>query len=187
MPTLVFAVWFTIFGGSAIKLDMNGAGIVEATNENINNAFFALLDNLPLTEITSVMALLLVALFFISGADANTYVLGMLSCKGTLYPRKPVLLAWGALTGLCAIVLLLANGLQALQQAALLSALPFTIIITLLGISLTKELRSDPHYHALHPHALELAAVPGAFVENDHDLYTPESNPVANGKATAAP
>lgn len=132
------------------------------------------------------MALLLVALFFISGADANTYVLGMLSCKGTLYPRKPVLLAWGALTGLCVIVLLLANGLQALQQAALLSALPFTIIITLLGVALTKELRSDPHYQALHPHAPELPAVPGAFVENDRNLYSPEADPVANGRATTS-
>jgi choline-glycine betaine transporter len=115
----------------------------------------------PLAQITSVVAILLVALFFISGADANTYVLGMLSCKGTLYPRRPVLLAWGILTGACAGVLLLANGLQALQQAALLSALPFTVIVALLGISLIKELHRDPHYQALHPHAPELAAVPG--------------------------
>lgn len=143
VPSLVFFVWFTIFGGSAIKLDMDGAGIVQATNENINNAFFALLDNLPLTQVTSVAALLLVALFFISGADANTYVLGMLSCRGTLYPRRWVLLAWGLLTGTCAVVLLLANGLAALQQAALLSALPFTVIVLLLGISLVKELRQE--------------------------------------------
>ena len=161
VPSVVFFAWFTLFGGTAIKLDMDGAGIVEATNENINSAFFAMLANLPLAQVTSVAAILLVALFFISGADANTYVLGMLSCKGTLYPRRPVLLAWGILTGACAVVLLIANGLQALQQAALLSALPFTVIVALLGISLVKELHRDPHYQALHPHATELAAVPG--------------------------
>ncbi|MFC0465351.1 BCCT family transporter [Kineococcus gynurae] len=165
VPSLVFFGWFTIFGGSAIKFDMDGAGIAAATTENINNAFFSMLDNLPLTGITSAMAVLLVALFFISGADANTYVLGMLSSKGTMFPRRPVLIAWGALTGLCAIVLLLAGGLQALQQAALLSALPFTVIVTLLGISLLKELRHDPQYQALHPQAPELAAVPGPLVE----------------------
>ncbi|TKV57762.1 BCCT family transporter [Nakamurella flava] len=188
VPTLVFAGWFTIFGGSAIKFDMDGAPIVAATQENINNAFFSLLENLPLTQITSIAALLLVALFFISGADANTYVLGMLSCKGTLYPRRSVLLTWGVLTGMCAIVLLLANGLQALQQAALLSALPFTVIVTLLGISLTKELRSDPHYHALHPHAPELPAVPGPFVDDSRDLYAPEDvRPEPAAVRTTAP
>nr|WP_051500845.1 BCCT family transporter [Nesterenkonia sp. AN1] len=53
---------------------------------------------------------------------------------------------WGLLTGLCAIVLLIAGGLQALQQTALLSAVPFTIIATLLGISLVKELRRDARF-----------------------------------------
>ena len=164
VPSAVFFIWFTIFGGSAIKKDLEGARIVEATTENINNAFFSLLGALPLTQITSIVAILLVALFFISGADANTYVLSMLSSKGTLFPRRPVLLTWGVLTGACAVVLLLANGLQALQQAALLSALPFTAIVALLGISLVKELHYDPHYQALHPHAPELPAVPGPIV-----------------------
>jgi glycine betaine transporter len=179
VPSLVFFAWFTLFGGTAIKLDLDGAGIVAATNENINSAFFAMLAGLPLAQVTSVAAILLVALFFISGADANTYVLGMLSCKGTLYPRRPVLLAWGVLTGACAVVLLLANGLQALQQAALLSALPFTVIVTLLGISLVKELHRDPHYQALHPHAPEVAAVPGP-VRSSVDADGPaavEANP----------
>ena len=164
VPSLVFFAWFSLFGGSAIKLDMDGGRIVEATNDNINSAFFALLANLPLAAVTSVVAILLVGLFFISGADANTYVLGMLSCQGTLWPRRPILLVWGILTGLCAVVLLFAGGLQALQQAALLSALPFTAIIAVLAVSLLKELRNDPQYQALHPHGPELAAVPGALV-----------------------
>ncbi len=138
-----------------------------------------MLGGLPLTQVTSVVAILLVALFFISGADANTYVLGMLSCKGTLYPRRPILLAWGVLTGACAVVLLLANGLQALQQAALLSALPFTVIVTLLGISLVKELHRDPHYQALHPHAPELAAVPGAVLPSPAE----DDEPIADRPA----
>lgn len=169
VPSLVFFAWFTLFGGTAIKLDMDGARIVEATNDNINSAFFAMLAGLPLTQITSVVAILLVALFFISGADANTYVLGMLSSKGTMYPGRPVLLAWGVLTGACAVVLLLSNGLQALQQAALLSALPFTVIVTLLGLSLVKELHRDPDYQALHPHASELGAEPDAMVSSSVD------------------
>ncbi|MHA7208596.1 BCCT family transporter [Arthrobacter sp. MDT1-65] len=149
VPSLVFFAWFTIFGGAAIKMDMDGAGIGEATTANINSAFFTMLDQLPLSEVTAVLTVLLVALFFISGADANTYVLSMLSSRGTLTPTKPVLTLWGLLTGLCAVLLLAAGGLAALQQAAMLSALPFTIIVALLGISLILELRKDPEFELL--------------------------------------
>jgi glycine betaine transporter len=143
VPSVVFFAWFTIFGGSAIKMDMDGAGIGAATTENVNNAFFAMLENLPLVQVTSIVTVVLVALFFISGADANTYVLSMLSSKGTLNPTKPVLTVWGGLTGATAIFLLIVGGLTALQQAAMLSALPFTVIVALLGVSLIVELRRD--------------------------------------------
>ncbi|KNC20114.1 glycine/betaine ABC transporter permease [Arthrobacter sp. RIT-PI-e] len=149
VPSLVFFAWFTIFGGSAISMDMQGANIGEATTANINSAFFAMLDQLPLTQATAVLTVILVALFFISGADANTYVLSMLSSKGTLNPTKPVLTLWGVLTGVCAVFLLALGGLVALQQAAILSALPFTIIVAILGISLILELRQDPEFQPL--------------------------------------
>lgn len=157
VPSLVFFMWFTIFGGSAIKMDMDGAGISEATTANLNSAFFAMLEQLPLIQITAVLTVVLVALFFISGADANTYVLSMLSSRGTLHPTRPVLGLWGVLTGACAAVLLLVGGLTALQQAAMLSALPFTIIVALLGISLVIELGKDPEFeHLRHASLVEL-------------------------------
>ncbi|WP_244250822.1 BCCT family transporter [Arthrobacter crystallopoietes] len=149
VPSLVFFAWFTIFGGSAIQMDMNGAGIGAATTENINSAFFAMLENLPLVQLTAVVTVVLVALFFISGADANTFVLSMLSSKGSLEPSKPVLGLWGGLTGACAVLLLLVGGLTALQQAAMLSALPFTVIVALLGTCLVMELRKDREFEAL--------------------------------------
>lgn len=152
IPSLVFFAWFTIFGGTAIHLEMGGADIAAKTDENLNNAFFAMLEGLPLLQITSVITIILVALFFISGADANTFVLSMLSSKGSLQPTKPVLTTWGAITGISAIVLLLVGGLAALQQAAMLSALPFTVIVALLGISLVIELRRDPEFDAHRSH-----------------------------------
>ena len=160
VPSLVFFIWFTIFGGSAIKMDMDGAGIGEATTANINSAFFAMLDQLPLPQVTAVVTVILVALFFISGADANTYVLSMLSSKGTLNPSRPVLTLWGVLTGTCSVLLLVVGGLVALQQAAMLSALPFTVIVALLGISLIKETRQDPEFKLLrHAKLAELQEV----------------------------
>lgn len=147
VPSLVFFAWFTIFGGSAIKFDLDGDGSIgAAAAENVNSAFFEMLSHLPLVPITSVVAIILVVLFFISGADANTFVLSMLSSRGALEPSRLVLGTWGAVTGVCAVVLLLMGGLAALQQAAMLSALPFTVILALLGYSLVKQLRTDPHF-----------------------------------------
>lgn len=147
VPSVVFFAWFTIFGGSAIKFDMdNGGQIGAAALEDVNSAFFATLAELPLSGITSVVAIFLVVMYFVSGADANTFVLSMMSSRGTLKPTKPVLTTWGLLTGLCAVVLLIVGGLGALQQAAMLSALPFTVIVALLGYGLVVELRKDPQF-----------------------------------------
>ena len=150
VPSLVFFGWFTIFGGAAIKFDLDGGGAIgAAAGEDINSACFERLSNLPLLGPTSDVAIILVVLFFISGADANTFVLSMMSSRGALDPAKPVLATWGLLTGLCAALLLLMGGLVALQQAAMLSALPFTIILALLGISLILLLRKDPHFDSI--------------------------------------
>jgi glycine betaine transporter len=147
VPSVVFFAWFTIFGGSAIKFDMeNGGQIGAAALEDVNSAFFATLAELPMSGITSVVSILLVVMYFVSGADANTFVLSMMSSRGTLKPTKPILATWGLLTGLCAVVLLIVGGLGALQQAAMLSALPFTVIVALLGVGLVMELRNDPRF-----------------------------------------
>lgn len=143
VPSAVFFVWFTIMGGSAIKLDMDGAKIGEATAANLDTAFFSLLDQLPLSLLASIFTIVMVILFFVSSADSNTFVLSSLSSRGSFEPRRPVIATWGFLTGACAIVLLLVGGLQALQQAAMLSAVPFTVIVIILGIALIRELRND--------------------------------------------
>lgn len=85
----------------------------------------------------------MVVLFFVSSADSNTFVLSSLSSRGSLEPKRPVIATWGFLTGACAIVLVLVSGLQARQQAAMISAVPFTIIIVILGIALIRELGND--------------------------------------------
>ena len=143
VPSAVFFIWFTVMGGSAIKFDIDGAAIGEATQNNLDTAFFSLLDQLPLSLLASTFTIIMVILFFVSSADSNTFVLSSLSSHGSFAPRRPVIATWGALTGGCAIVLLLVGGLQALQQAAMLSAVPFTAIVVILGIALIKELRSD--------------------------------------------
>ena len=144
VPSVVFFTWFTVFGGTAIHIDMfEGGTIAEQTAADINSAFFATLDHFPLAGVTSVVAIILVVMFFVSGADANTYVLSMMTSGGSLNPRRPVLILWGALTGVTAIVLMLAGGLSALQNTVIVTSAPFLVIIAGLAVAFWKELTGD--------------------------------------------
>jgi choline/carnitine/betaine transport len=171
VPTVVFFTWFTVFGGSAIHVDMfEGGTIAQQTTEDINSAFFATLDYFPFAAVTSVVAIILVVMFFVSGADANTYVLSMMTSEGSLHPRRSVLILWGILTGVTAIVLMLAGGLGALQNTVIVTSAPFLVIIAGLTVAFWKELLSDRQAakEALdaRTRALELAAL-GPEAVND--------------------
>ncbi|MEW2400753.1 BCCT family transporter [Streptomyces sp. NPDC046862] len=144
VPTIVFFTWFTVFGGTAIHVDMFDKGtIAKQTAADINSAFFATLDHFPLATVTSAIAIVLVVMFFVSGADANTYVLSMMTSDGSLDPRRWVLVLWGVLTGVTAIALLLAGGLNALQNTVIVTSAPFLVIIAGLAVSFWKELAGD--------------------------------------------
>ena len=145
VPSVVFFTWFTVFGGTAIHVDMfEGGDIGEQTAADINSAFFATLDHFPFATLTSVVAILLVVMFFVSGADANTYVLSMMTSDGSLTPRRSVLILWGILTGVTAVVLMLAGGLNALQNTVIVTSLPFLVIIAGLAVAFWKELVRRP-------------------------------------------
>jgi len=144
VPTVVFFTWFTVFGGTAIHVDMFDGGTIGAqTAADINSAFFATLDAFPLASVTSFVAIVLVVMFFVSGADANTYVLAMMTSGGSLTPRRSLLVLWGVLTGLTAIVLMLAGGLNALQNTVIVTSAPFLVIIAGLAVSFWRELIED--------------------------------------------
>ncbi|WP_229808606.1 BCCT family transporter, partial [Actinomadura livida] len=97
VPSVVSLVWFAIFGGAAISqqrdgLDPFGSG----TEEEIT---FNVLSNLPWEAITAILVMLLVAIFFVSGADAASVVMGTLSQRGSTNPSRWIVIFWGAMTG----------------------------------------------------------------------------------------
>ncbi|MFD5002469.1 BCCT family transporter [Streptomyces mutabilis] len=144
VPTVVFFTWFTTFGGTAIHIDLfRGGDIAAQTTTDLNSAFFATLDHFPLASVTSAVATLLVVMFFVSGADANTYVLSMMTSGGSLTPRRTVLILWGVLTGATAVALMLAGGLTALQNTVIVASLPFLVIIAGLTVAFWKELDTE--------------------------------------------
>jgi glycine betaine transporter len=144
VPSVVSFIWFAILGGTAINLELAGTGnISEAVNEGLENALFSTLNQFPLAGLMSLIAIILVALFFVSGADAASVVMGMLSTRGNINPSRPVVVVWGTFTGAAAAICLLAGGLEGLQTAAILSAAPFVLIMVGLGYSLFKALRTE--------------------------------------------
>jgi glycine betaine transporter len=144
VPSLVSFVWFAVFGGAAINLDLfGGANIADAVAVSQEAALFSTLEQFPLAAVTSFIAILLVGIFFISGADAASVVMGMLSSRGTLHPKAWNVATWGALTGAAAAVALLFGGLEGLQTVAILAGAPFALIMIGMVYSLFKALRKE--------------------------------------------
>jgi glycine betaine transporter len=176
IPSAVTFVWFTVMGGAALHSELFGqGGLVEAVKEQTEAvALFALLAQYPAATLSSTVAMFLVAVFFISGADAGSVVMGMLSSRGTLEPSKAVVILWGVLAGSSASILLVMGGLNALQTASIIVAAPFLMIMAGLCVSL---------YHALLD---ELEFPPArAPVAVDKPTSLPGSVPEAKGTALA--
>ena len=98
---------------------------------------------MPMSMLLSIIAIILIAIFFITSADSATFVLGMQSTNGSLNPPNTVKLTWGIAQAAVAIILLSANGLTALQNALIIAALPFSFIIILMMVSLYKALDKE--------------------------------------------
>lgn len=143
-PTAFSFIWLAIFGGTALNLDIfGGAGISAAVSENIASALFVTLGNFPLSTITSFLAIILIAAFFITSADSGTFVVAMLTSGGSQEPTRNLKAAWGILLGGVAAVLLVAGGLGALQTASIASAFPFMLVMLVMCYSLVKGFSQD--------------------------------------------
>jgi glycine betaine transporter len=143
MPTGMGFVWFAIVGSTAIDMQISGATDLIATTSTPELSLFTALEELPFATITSVLSMILIAFFFISGADAAAIVMGMLASRGVLEPAKTVTAVMGCLMGAIACALLLVGGLSALQQGAVLASVPFTFVMVGIGWCLIKALREE--------------------------------------------
>ena len=144
IPSLVSLVWFSVFGATAIDLQLGGTDLSAAVKESPEAALFAVLREFPFFTVTAILVMVLVGLFFVSGADAASVVMGTLSSRGNLEPKAWLVSMWGVLTGLVAAVLLLAGGLSALQSLTILAALPFLFVMVGMVVGLLRELRREP-------------------------------------------
>jgi glycine betaine transporter len=149
-PSLFSMIWFCVFGTAGIKLDQQTNGKFSETlyNDGAAVALFQFLDAYPLALLTSILALFLIFIFFVAGADAGCVVLGSMSAGGVLNPKVGIKLTWGVIMAVIAAVLLVVGGggtdaLDGLTNGAILAATPFGILMVPMCYGLLKTLQSD--------------------------------------------
>lgn len=184
VPTSVSVVWFCVFGGTAINQEMHGKNLSGSTDEE--SQLFDMLGNLPWTGIASVLVMLLVAIFFVSGADSASLVMGTLSQRGADEPSKSVTVFWGVLTGGVAALLLWASGndaLNGIKTMAIIAALPFVVVMIVMCVSLYKDLRHDPLILARHRYVTRVREKVRAEAGELADSTPTDGSPVATSTA----
>ena len=143
-PSLVAFLWFSVFGGSALTMQIwQHVPIADAVKADVASGLFAMFGAMPFGLAMSVVATLLVLVFFVTSGDSAVLVLGMRSTGGNPNPPSRVKIVWGVLVAGIAISLLLAGGLQAVQTATIVFALPLTAVIVLMVLSLWRAMRAD--------------------------------------------
>ena len=146
-PLAFTAVWFSIFGGTALNLQLSGAADlvnVVVAEENTPGGLFAMLEQLPLASLTAVLAVVIVSIFFVTSADSASLVLDTLTSGDEAQESNPAQrIFWAASLGAIALVLLLADGLTALENVVTTTGLPFLLILTFMCYGLFKSLRSE--------------------------------------------
>jgi BCCT family betaine/carnitine transporter len=149
VPTLVTLVWMSVFGGSALDQIQNNVGALANGLDKVELAMFQMLENLPLTSITSFVAIVLVLVFFITSSDSGSLVIDAITAGGKVDAPVVQRIFWVMIEGVVAAALLFGGGadaLTALQAAAITVGLPFTVVLIVMCLSLYMGLAHEKAY-----------------------------------------
>ncbi|WP_424217894.1 BCCT family transporter [Thauera humireducens] len=143
VPSLACVLWMTVFGETAIT-QLVRDGYEAASQAELPLQLFTMLDALPLAQITSFIAIVLVVVFFVTSSDSGSLVIDVISAGGKVDAPVPQRVFWAVFQGLVAIALILGGGLVALQAMAVSTGLPFAIVLLVASVSIIKGLASEP-------------------------------------------
>ncbi|MBE7380720.1 MAG: BCCT family transporter [Leptolyngbya sp. SIO1E4] len=145
LPSLLTFLWMSVFGGTALSMELGGLqGVISnAVSENVATALFVMMQQLPLTGITSFVGIVLVVVFFVTSSDSGSLVVDSLTSGGKLDSPITQRVFWAVTEGVVAAVLLLGGGLQALQTASITTGLPFAIVLLVMCYSLYRGLSQE--------------------------------------------
>ncbi|WP_420888744.1 BCCT family transporter [Clostridium haemolyticum] len=137
VPAGFCLVWFAVFGTIGMNVS---SGVANLAIQKIETAFFVIFNEYPMGFAISILAVILLFTFFVTSADSATYVLAVIASNGDNNPSKIRKIILGIIQSILTIALLFAGGLQMVQNASILMALPFGIIMLLTMIAFRKEL-----------------------------------------------
>lgn len=145
IPTLLSFVWMSVFGGSALFLQSAGVtDLVTAVNEDVATAMFVMLSSFPFAGVLSLVAVILVTVFFVTSSDSGSLVVDHLTSGGKLHSPTPQRVFWALMEGAVAAVLLIGGGLATLQAASVSTGLLFAAVLLVgvyaLYVGFTQEL-----------------------------------------------
>ena len=147
VPTMVTILWMSVFGGLALDQVAGKVGALGTDGlTEVPLAMFQMFEMLPFGTFLSVIAITLVLIFFITSSDSGSLVIDSITAGGKLDAPVPQRIFWATIEGAIAAALLWIGGteaIQALQAGAISTALPFTIVLLLMCVSLVLGLRSE--------------------------------------------
>ncbi|WP_229780464.1 BCCT family transporter [Arthrobacter sp. BL-252-APC-1A] len=145
VPSIIGFLWFSVLGGTAMYRELFGNGGLVGADGSVDTegSLFGMLGGLPGGTALTIGAVLLITIFFITSADSGALVTGMLSTGGDVEPKNWIRIFWALSAAAVAIALLLANGLEAIQTAAILTAVPFSVVILLMCVATAKAFHQE--------------------------------------------
>ena len=144
VPSIVTFFWISAFGSTAVNQALLGDDtIANAVNENVATALFVFLEDYPFAFILNIIAIILIAGFFVTSSDSGSLVVDNLTSGGKIDAPVGQRIFWAFAEGGIAAVLLIGGGLQALQTATIVTGLPFAFILIIMCFSLYKGLSED--------------------------------------------
>jgi len=152
IPSIVCVLWMAVFGGAAIDQVVSDpvnsavkAQVIDAYKPEIS--LFAMLESLPMSQVTSTIGIILVIVFFVTSSDSGSLVIDTITAGGKIDAPVPQRVFWCTFEGAVAIVLLVGGGLGALQAMVISTGLPFTVVLLLICVAIVKGLMAEKKAH----------------------------------------
>jgi len=144
VPTLFSILWFAVFGGAGIYVELFGpGGLAALVADNVSEALFAFLGYFPLTGVLSAVALALIFIFLVTSADSGTFVLSMMTTDGRLDPPASAKIIWGSLVAVITAATLLSASVEVARAMATLGAIPFSAVLILQLVGFLRALADE--------------------------------------------
>ncbi len=153
IPSIMCFFWFTVVGGTAIDLTLNGTAGDAISGAGQQSQLFAMLDVMLSTGIAWIMAVIVVVLlltYLVPSADSAVLIVNTINSGGDESAKgRPHIIFWGSALALVVGALLIVGGLGAIQTAMVIGALPFSVVMALMGVALIKGIIRDSRREAL--------------------------------------